>query len=253
MDAISFELKSNFGFFHWGKTKGDRRITSLFISRTEVLGIVGAIIGLDGYTQENFRNKIKPKQPRRDTYYDILKGLEVSIVPINVPHFFDDQLIHREMKHINTKGSLMVEMKGLVEPHYKVYLRQGTVEDDVFEKICLYVKKGWSEFIPYFGKNQFPLEILSPQEEELVEQPSESEVLVKSLFRQEDVSKPQKVRKSKLVKTSEDNYHLSDTLKNYDKENPARIVGEQMIWSSFDVSLSVPVYQTKTGEHIVFQ
>lgn len=247
MKGISFELSSNFGFFHWGKTKGDKRISNLFISRTEVLGILGCVIGLEGYTQGMFKQKFKQKSEQ--TFYEVLGGLNVSIIPKSVPSLFEDQLIHRHMKHINTKGSLMVTMTGLVKPKYQIILERGTVTEDVFNKLVLYLENGWSEYIPYFGKNQFPLEISNVERVQLEEETEKDTHVIHSLYLQKKVVKEPKVSQRKLIR---DGYYYSEGLKNFVESGSPSITSEQTIWSSFEVGLETPVYQSEHGEKIVF-
>jgi len=250
MQAISFEIGGKFGFFHWGKTKGDRRVTNIFISRTEVLGILGAIVGLDGYSQRNFR--VKNKSDIKETFYESLGGLNVSIIPKQVPSFFTDHLIHRSMKHINLKGSLMVEMEGLVEPSYKIVLSQGLVDNKTFEKVMMYLKRGWAEYIPYFGKNGFPVEISNVKEEQLLNLEENQEYVVDSLYKQSNVNKMPKVLKSKLINLENNDYHYSENLKDFCEEEPPKIINKQTIWSSFKVTLNSKVYETEEKEKIVF-
>lgn len=247
---LSFELSSNFGFFHWSKTKGDRRMTNLFISRTEVLGILGAVIGLEGYVQQNVRKKLKKKtKNEQKPFYELLNGLDIAIIPKKKPHFFEDHLIHRSMKHINSKGPLQVMMTGLINPTYKIVLSQGEVEDEIYEKIKFYLENEWCEFVPYFGKNQFPLEISNFQKEGVHVDMNEDNVVLDSLFNQKDVVDTSRIFKSKLSKQE---FHFSESLKNFDADNLPNVVNEQVFWSSLGVTLNKDIYKTNDGERVVF-
>lgn len=245
-NAVSFQLSGHFGFFQWAKTRGDFRMTNLFISRTEVLGIIGAIIGLEGYGPRMFKERMGVAGDA--PFYDVLGDLAVAVIPLVEPQMFEDHLIHRSMKHINAKGGLQVRMTGLVQPAYKVVLHQGGVSDDVFEKISCYLKNGWAEFIPYFGKNQFPVSYSDVKEEMLTETHNEKQV-VDSLYCQEDVSVPPKVVKSKLMRHER---FYSEQGKNYSENKDGKIVSTQLIWSSFAVGLTCRTFVTSDNEVVAF-
>ncbi|MEB2630193.1 hypothetical protein SOP94_17190 [Peribacillus frigoritolerans] len=249
MDTYSFDISSEFGYFQWSKTKGDNRITNLFISKTDVLGILGAIIGLDGYAQEYFREKNKSE--KKAVFYNSLKGLQISIVPKREPFLFEDHLIHRHLNHVNKKGSLMVKIFGLIKPSYKVFIQQGNVSRDVFGKLVKYLSKGWAEFIPYAGKNNFPIEISSFQKEHL-QSLSEQEMVVDSLFLEESLMKDVQVFEVQL-KMQEGVFHYVESLKFFDEEvDTPQIVNRNMVWSSSEVSLYGDIYRNGSGETIVF-
>lgn len=248
INAISFELSSSFGFFHWGKTKGDRRMTNIFISRTEVLGIIGAIIGINGYAQETFKKKLKVEN-HKPSFYEVLGGLNVGIIPKGKPVFFEDHLIHRPMNEINSRGSLMVKMSGLVEPKFQVIISQGSVEQTVYEKIVLYLKNGWAEFIPYFGKNQFPVAISNVTEEEL-EVVDGGEILIQSLYKERNTVEIPDLDSDDL-KTGE-NFYYSDSLKDFSKTEIGKIVNEVTVWSSYEIELTESVYCTEDKLTISF-
>ncbi|WHZ60080.1 CRISPR-associated protein Cas5 [Metabacillus hrfriensis] len=246
MNAIQMDISGQFGFFHWNKTKGDLRVTNLFISRTEVLGILGAVLGLDGYAQERFKQK-----HGKDSvlFSHQLQGLHVSIVPReeNKPQFFDDQLIHRSMEHINKKGALMVKMKGLVSLHYTLFISKGQVDDQIFATLCDYLKKGWAEYIPYFGRNQFPLSFDFVKEVHLREAAS-NDLVIHSLFKEHDVEDCQ----IDDIDLTDGAYHYVDSLRNFSLSEQTLFTQETTLWSSFEMKPLTPVYVTEENQHIVF-
>lgn len=247
MKAISFEISSNFGFFQWEKTKGDNRITNLFISKTEVLGIIGAIIGLDGYGQTAFKKKNGTSS--ENSFFELLNGLNVSIIPNARPELFEDHLIHRHMDHINKRGSLMVKMTGLIKPSYTIIINKGSVKEELFEKINEYLEKEWSEFIPYMGKNQYPLEVKNVKNIELESVKQTEKKKINSIYKQKDILEEPKVRGRKLVE--EECYHYTETLRSFADDN-ITFLNEQHVWSTFDVKLEKEIFKTDEDEYIVF-
>lgn len=245
MEIISLELSGNFGFFLWGDTKGDKRYTDNFISKTEVLGIFGAVMGLDGYSQINFLKEKDGREVR--PFFDVLNGLNVAIIPLKRPTFFDDALVHRNMHHVNTNGTLMVSMKGLVSPSYRVLISKGEVEDAVFEELKERLLEDRVEFIPYFGKNQFPVEI-NNVEVSKVKKEKKNEITIQSLFLEEKLTKEVQVSDRKLRK-NDDAYHFVETLKFF--SDGGKIQRKKVLWTSFDCEVN-EYYVTSKGENILF-
>lgn len=246
MKAVRFEISSNFGFFQWEKTKGDNRITNIFISKTEILGILGAIVGLDGYGQTTFKEKKGILS--ENSFYKVLNGLNVSILPNTRPELFEDHLIHRHMDHINKKGSLMVKITGLIKPSYTIVVTQGSAEDVVFEKIQEYLEKGIAEFIPYMGKNQYPLEIKNVKSIDLESVEQTEKTKIHSIYKQKSIVEEPKIRERKLV---EEDYHYTETLRSFAGDQ-ITFLNEKHVWSSFDVKLDEEVFKTDEEEYIVF-
>lgn len=248
MKTYSFEMESQFGFFQWNKTKGDKRITNLFISKTDVLGVLGAIVGLDGYSQEYFKevNNIE----KGNTFYQALGGLRVSILPLSKPELFEDHLIHRRAHHINKKGSLMVYNYSLINPKYKIYFQQGEVNDDVFDNLIMYLSKGWAEYIPYAGKNTYPIDINKFKEEKLTEDVAEKHI-INSLFLEENLQEDVMVFEIELKE--DEMYHYIESLKFFrEGAKTPDIEGRNMLWSSYEVSIEGPVFESVNGEKVVF-
>ena len=73
MKLISFDLKADFAFFRIPDTNATINLSYNIIHRPAVLGVLGAIIGLDGY-------KEKGKLPQ---YYDLLKDVRIGVEPLN--------------------------------------------------------------------------------------------------------------------------------------------------------------------------
>lgn len=251
MNVYSFEISSDFGFFQWRKTKGDKRVTNLFISKTDVLGILGAVIGLDGYSQNNFRNYFKSDE--KETFYEALTGLDISIVPLKRPEFVEDHLIHRDAHFVNVDGALKVEILSLKKPGYKIFISQGKTTEKCFKKIVNYLNNGWSTFIPYLGKNNYPLEITNFEGVDIKEVKKADRI--DSLFLEKTVTYIEEVDE-----LTENEFLLVDGLKFFVENNAKikneafipKIISETMIWTNVEVEVEGKVFETKNGERITF-
>lgn len=245
MQAISVEVSAAFGFFQWEKTKGDRRITNLFLSKTEALGILGAVIGLDGYAQCTFKEKHNVKS---SPFYEVLSSLNITIIPCSVPTFFEDHLIHRSMHAINQKGALMVHITGLVKPSYRLIIEQGQIESVVFDKLVHYLENGWAEFIPYMGKNQFPVAFSNVQKVELTEVTNDEKRVIHSLCKQKYITEMDEIDEDDLY---DEDFHYHETLRDFQGGTPI-FLNEPHVWSSFKMKVNQPVFQTTDNQYVVF-
>jgi len=147
MKLISFDLKADFAFFRKPDTNATINLSYNIIHRPAVLGILGAIIGLDGY-------KEKGKMPQ---YYQVLKDVKIGIEPLNHEKGI---YVKTNIKYSNTVGyankgtTFLTEELTLVKPEYRIYLLLD--EKDSYQKqLAENIKDGCSEYIPYLGKNEF--------------------------------------------------------------------------------------------------
>ena len=147
MKLISFDLKADFAFFRKPDTNATINLSYNIIHRPAVLGILGAIVGLEGY-------KEKGKLPQ---YYEVLKVVRIGIELLNHDK---GNYTKTNIKYSNTVGyankgtNFLTEELTLVNPEYRIYLLLN--EEDVYQnQLVENLKKGCAEFIPYFGKNEF--------------------------------------------------------------------------------------------------
>lgn len=147
MKLISFDLKADFAFFRKPDTNATINLSYNIIHRPAVLGILGAIVGLEGY-------KEKGQMPQ---YYDVLKNVRIGIEPLNHDK---GNYTKTNIKYSNTVGyankgtNFLTEELTLVNPEYRIYLLLN--EDDCYQKqLAENLGKGCAEFIPYLGKNEF--------------------------------------------------------------------------------------------------
>ena len=147
MKLISLDLKAVFAFFRIPDTNATINLSYNIIHRPAVLGVLGAIIGLDGY-------KEKGKLPQ---YYDLLKDVRIGVEPLNHDK---GNYSKTNIKYSNTVGyankgtNFLTEELTLVKPQYRIYLLLD--EDNGYQKHLIdNIRDGCAEFIPYLGKNEF--------------------------------------------------------------------------------------------------
>lgn len=145
---ISFDLKSEFGFLKKPDIN-DIYLTYNMLHKPALLGILGAVIGLRGYTQ----NGELPE------YYKRLKHLDVGIKPLNDDKgmFIKSMLTYNNgigFASNESGGNLIITEQFLIKPAYRCYLMLNLNKED--EKV-LYdnLRLLRAEFLPYLGKNDF--------------------------------------------------------------------------------------------------
>ena len=148
MRLISFDLFADFAFFRKPDTNCTINLSYNIIHRPAILGILGAILGREGYRE-------KGELPR---YYQLLKDIKLGVEPLNQDR---GNFAKTNIKYSNTVGyankgaTFLTEELTLVDPQYRLYLLLD--EDSAYHNTLLTsLKNGHAEYIPYFGKNEYP-------------------------------------------------------------------------------------------------
>jgi CRISPR-associated protein Cas5h len=116
------------------------------LHKPALLGILGAIAGLNGYQKKG----VFPE------YYEQLKNLMIGVEPLNHDQGNFQKTV---IKYSNTVGyankgtTYLTEEATLINPAYRVYL---LLDDNIKIQAKLYdsITNGKSEYVPYFGKNE---------------------------------------------------------------------------------------------------
>ncbi|NBB30206.1 type I-B CRISPR-associated protein Cas5b [Cellulophaga sp. BC115SP] len=201
---ISFDLQADFAFFK----KPDHNVGILLsynmLHKPALLGILGAIIGLEGYQ----------KKGELPEYYHKLKDIPVGIEPLEGFHE-KGNFQKTSVKYTNTvgyandDGNLLVEETMLVKPAYRCYLLLD-LENELHAKLYEYLKNGQAEYVPYLGKNEFQAWIISIngfiQEYEYKIFDERSDFFIRSIFIKNGILKNQKIN-VKITLRNKDTVH----------------------------------------------
>ena len=137
------------GFFKKPDINSGIYLTYNMLHKPALLGILGAIVGLQGY-QEN------GKFPE---YYQALKHLKLGIRPLESDNgnFTKDVVAYNNgtgFASSEAGGNLIVTEQIILKPAYRCYLLlniDNNIDKTLFERIM----KCEAEFLPYMGKNDF--------------------------------------------------------------------------------------------------
>jgi CRISPR-associated protein Cas5h len=156
---ISFTIMAEKGFFKKPDINDFFYLTYNMIHKPAILGILGAIIGLDGYKE----NEVFPE------YYIKLKNIPVGIKPIgDEKGNFQKSIIY----YTNTTGhanegekkkgqkepgaTLQISEQTLIKPCYKIFLLLD-IKDENQKILYENIKNQKAEYLPYLGKNDYSL------------------------------------------------------------------------------------------------
>jgi len=156
---VSFIIKAEKGFFKKPDINEGIYLTYNMLHKPALLGILGAIIGLEGYK----KNEELPE------YYKKLKDIPVGIAPVGAEKGNFQKTV---VEYTNTTGfanqgkkikgakesgaTLIINEQTLIKPAYKIYLLLD-LEDENQKKLYNNIKEQKAEYLPYLGKNDYSL------------------------------------------------------------------------------------------------
>lgn len=154
---VSIEIRAQFGFFKKPDINTGIYLTYNLIHKPALLGIFGAVLGLDGYKTEG---SMKPDEIT--TYRKELDDLKIAIQPQNSSNGnFGKQII----KYTNTVGYaseeqggvLIVDEQTLIKPSYRIFLSLDVENNHLHQGLFTKLQNHEAEYIPYLGKNDHQL------------------------------------------------------------------------------------------------
>jgi CRISPR-associated protein Cas5h len=148
---ISFTIKAEKGFLKKPDINEGIYLTYNMLHKPAILGILGAIIGLESYQ----KNGVLPE------YYKALKDIPIGINPINAEkgNFQKTKITYNNTTGLASNeegGNLIITEQTLIKPSYKIYLLLD-LEKENENKLYLNIKGQKAEYLPYLGKNDYSL------------------------------------------------------------------------------------------------
>lgn len=185
---ISFDLKADFAFFKKPDYNAGIQLSYNMLHKPALLGILGAIIGLEGY-------KEKGKLPE---YFIQLKHLQIGVMPLPLAHEhgnFQKTVLRytNGVGYANKDGNLLVDETMLIAPAYRCFVLLN-LDNELEAKIYHYILKEKAEYIPYLGKNEFQAWIENPMDYEYEQtEINKKSYALDSLFIKSGIVKEQKI------------------------------------------------------------
>lgn len=142
---VSIDLEADFGFFRKPDTNDGIAMSYNMLHKPGLLGIFGAILGLEGYQKRG----VLP------AYYLQLHDLKVGIAPLRDErgNFSKTTIVYTNtVGYANKDGNFIAYENTLIRPSYRIFV---ALHDD--HPLYHFLKGGQAEYIPYLGKNEFPV------------------------------------------------------------------------------------------------
>jgi CRISPR-associated protein Cas5h len=172
----SIDLKADFGFLRKPDTNDGISMTYNMLHKPGLLGIFGAILGMEGYQ----------KRGELPEYYQKLKNLKIGIEPLGHQNgnFPKTTIVYTNtVGYANKDGNFIAYENTLIRPSYRAFV---AMEEG--DTLYTYLKNNQAEYIPYLGKNEFPIWWENFQEYDLKLFGFDQDFEVKSLFRKKEVN-----------------------------------------------------------------
>ena len=164
--AISFKLSGKTACFRKPDVNQYAYFTYNNIHKPALLGLLGAIIGLGGYTKLFEKNRgLKSGQLGYDDgypeFYEKLKDLKISIIPLVKHGYFSKkiQVFNNSVGYASKEdgGNLIVREQWLENPAWQIIILDD--ESQEYKKLKDYLLNKKTVYIPYLGKNDHPATI----------------------------------------------------------------------------------------------
>ncbi len=147
MKALKFNLSGETAFFKKPDVNTYLYFTYGNIHKVAVLGIVGAVLGLKGYNDQE-----KEEYPE---FYKELSSLRIAIVPRNDRGYISKkvQIFNNSVGYASQEegGNLIVKEQWLEKPEWEIYicLTQNPYAEEIESRFL----NGSFQYVPYLGKN----------------------------------------------------------------------------------------------------
>ncbi len=150
MEAVKFELSGKTAFFKKPDVNSYIYFTYSNIHKIAILGVLGSILGLEGYAFQ--QDKDYPD------FYSKLSDMLISIVPKNKEGFIPKkvQTFNNSVGYASKEqgGNLIVKEQWLENPKWNIYI---LLDDHLYvNELKDRLLNNRYEYIPYLGKNDHP-------------------------------------------------------------------------------------------------
>lgn len=171
MKAIKFTIGGKSACFKKPDVNAEVYFTYNNIPKPTLLGMLGSIVGYDGYTQLSRKNKGYKETDLQyikafPEFYEKFKDLKIAIIPLSQNGYFPKK-IHT---YNNTTGfashedggNLIVKEQWIENPKWEIIIASDDSEQ--YKLLKKYLLSQKAVYIPYLGKNNHPVIIKNVEE-----------------------------------------------------------------------------------------
>ena len=203
---VSFELKADFGFIRKPDNNDGLMLSYNMLHKPALLGILGAIVGLKGYGHDKEDGTLF-KCGDLPEYYTQLQHLLIGIAPLRHDK---GNFAKTTLKYNNATGFANVDdtkKNGatlnlfetmLIRPAYHCFVLlnlDNLIEQQLYDNLL----RGYAEFLPYIGKNEFSAWWENFQEHAFENEVKASTIDMKTIFLKEGQTMNKKKQKPKIT------------------------------------------------------
>ena len=160
MKALRFDLKGKTAFFKKPDVNTPIYFTYSHIHRLTLLGILGSVLGLGGYVQQ--------EDQQYPEFYEKLKDLKFAIVPNADRGYFSKkiQVFNNTIGYASLEEGnvLNVREQWLENPSWTIYVLNEGRDEEMFQELLTHFQEMHFEYLPYLGKNDHPALIENAKE-----------------------------------------------------------------------------------------
>jgi len=153
-ETIKFELSSRTAIIKKPESN-ETYYTYNFPHKIMLLGILGAIIGLNGYNYYSLKKYLQEPVEELPEFYAKLRNLKIAIIPNMRSKNFNTkiQTFNNSVGYASKEegNNLVVKEQWLENPSWDIYILDDG--SDEYKKIKEYLINKKCEYIPYIGKN----------------------------------------------------------------------------------------------------
>lgn len=153
-ETIKFELSSRTAIIKKPESN-ETYYTYNFPHKIMLLGILGAIIGLNGYNYYSLKKYLQEPVEELPEFYAKLRNLKIAIIPNMKSKNFNTkiQTFNNSVGYASKEegNNLVVKEQWLENPSWDIYILDDG--SDEYKKIKEYLINKKCEYIPYIGKN----------------------------------------------------------------------------------------------------
>lgn len=241
MDALMFKLSGRTAFFKKPEVNSYFYFTYGNVHKVALMGMLGAILGYNGYIQL----KGQAKNPE---FYSRLKNLDIAICPEETYM----GTFSRKIQSFNNSvgyasgemgGNLIINQQWLDNPSWSIYIALNCeeaikIKENLLNKKCVYM--------PYLGSNDHPASITEPKLVSYEKAQEGEEVVLHSLF-------PQGEDEIRVEESSLDRpFHYTEFLPVGLEENTNRYIMKKFEYTNISVENRNDIFCTSDNKNIVF-
>lgn len=155
LETIKFDLYAKMAIIKKPESN-EVYFTYNFPHKIMLFGILGSIIGLNGYNYGALRKYLGKQVNELPEFYDKLKTFKIAIIPKIQGNNFNRkiQVFNNSVGYASKENgnNLVVQEQWLEDPCWQIYILENSTKE--YKKIKDYLLNKKCEYIPYVGKNE---------------------------------------------------------------------------------------------------